>query len=59
VARLLSAVRDADVTALCAARAAGRPEALDRLLAETARGLAEVSDTISHYYFSHAVARVS
>jgi hypothetical protein len=47
------------VTALCAARGAGRPEPLDRLLAETARGLSEVSDTISHYYFSHAVPRVS
>jgi uncharacterized circularly permuted ATP-grasp superfamily protein/uncharacterized alpha-E superfamily protein len=59
VARLLGAIRSADVTALCAARGAGRPEPLDRLLAETARGLSEVSDTISHYYFSHAVPRVS
>jgi uncharacterized alpha-E superfamily protein len=59
VARLLAAVRGADVTALCAARAAGRPEPLDRLLAETVRGLAELSDTLSHYYFSHAVSRVS
>jgi uncharacterized circularly permuted ATP-grasp superfamily protein/uncharacterized alpha-E superfamily protein len=58
-ARLLSAIRGADVTALCAARSAGRPAPLDRLLAETARGLAEVSDTLSHYYFSHAVSRVS
>ena len=47
------------MTALCAARSAGRPEPLDRLLAETARGLSEVSDTLSHYYFSHAVSRVS
>jgi len=59
VARLLGAIRAADVTALCAARSAGRPEPLDRLLAETARGLSEVSDTLSHYYFSHAVPRVS
>jgi len=59
VARLLDAIRAADVTALCAARSAGRPEPLDRLLAETARGLSEVSDTLSHYYFSHAVPRVS
>ena len=59
VARLLGAIRAADVTALCAARSAGRPEPLDRLLAETARGLSEVSDTLSHYYFSHAVSRVS
>jgi uncharacterized circularly permuted ATP-grasp superfamily protein/uncharacterized alpha-E superfamily protein len=58
-ARLLAAIHGADVTALCAARRAGRPERLDRLLAETARGLAELSDTISHYYFSHAVSRVS
>jgi len=59
VVRLLTAIRAADVTALCAARGAGHPEPLDRLLAETARGLSEVSDTISHYYFSHAVSRVS
>ena len=59
VARLLAAIRAADVTALSEARSAGRPEPLDRLLAETARGLSEVSDTISHYYFSHAVSRVS
>ena len=59
VARLLGAIRAADVTALCAARSAGRPEPLDRLLAETARGLSELSDTLSHYYFSHAVSRVS
>ena len=58
-ARLLGAIRGADVTALCAARGAGRPDRLDRLLGETARGLAELSDTISHYYFSHAVSRVS
>jgi len=57
--RLLQNVRGADVTALCAARSAGRPEPLDRLLTETARGLSELSDTISHYYFSHAVSRVS
>ena len=59
VMRLLTTIRGADVTALCAARSAGRPEPLDQLLAETARGLSEVSDTLSHYYFSHAVARVS
>jgi len=59
VMRLLTAIRAADVTALCAARSAGRPEPLDRLLAETARGLSDVSDTLSHYYFSHAVSRVS
>jgi uncharacterized alpha-E superfamily protein len=58
-ARLLDAVRGADISALCAARLAGHPEPLDRLLAETARGLAELSDTITHYYFSHAVPRVS
>jgi uncharacterized alpha-E superfamily protein len=58
-ARLLAAVRGADVTALAAARRAGRPAPLDRLLADTARGLAELSDTLSHYYFSHAVSRVS
>ncbi|MEO5822357.1 MAG: circularly permuted type 2 ATP-grasp protein [Vicinamibacteraceae bacterium] len=58
-ARLLAAIRGADVTALCAARTAGRPEPLDRLLKETARGLGELSDTLSHYYFSHAVSRVS
>jgi uncharacterized circularly permuted ATP-grasp superfamily protein/uncharacterized alpha-E superfamily protein len=57
--RLLTAIRTADVTALCAARAAGRPEPLDRLLAGTSRGLEELSDTLSHYYFSHAVSRVS
>jgi uncharacterized alpha-E superfamily protein len=57
-ARLLAAIRHADLGALCAARAAGRPERLDLLMAETARGLAELSDTISHYYFSHAVPRV-
>ena len=59
VARLLNAIRAADVTALCAARSAGHPEPLDRLLAEIARGLSELSDTLSHYYFSHAVSRVS
>lgn len=57
-ARLLAAIRGADVTALCAARGTGRPAALDRLLADTARGLSELSDTLSHYYFSHAVSRV-
>jgi len=56
--RLFAAIRGADLEALCAARAAGRPEPLDLLMAETARGLAELSDTITHYYFSHAVARV-
>jgi uncharacterized alpha-E superfamily protein len=58
-ARLLDAIRGADISALCAARRAGHPEPLDRLLAETARGLSELSDTITHYYFSHAVPRVS
>jgi uncharacterized alpha-E superfamily protein len=58
-ARLLGAIRGADIAALCAARLAGHPEPLDRLLAETARGLSELSDTITHYYFSHAVPRVS
>ena len=57
--RLLAAIRGADVTALCDARRAGHPEPLDRLLAQTARGLSELSDTLTHYYFSHAVPRVS
>jgi uncharacterized circularly permuted ATP-grasp superfamily protein/uncharacterized alpha-E superfamily protein len=58
-ARLLAGIREANIVALCAARSAGDPEPLDRLLAETARGLAELSDTVTHYYFSHAVPRVS
>jgi len=57
-ARLLETIRAADIAALAAAREAGRPEPLDLLLAGTVRGLAELSDTLTHYYFSHAVPRV-
>jgi uncharacterized circularly permuted ATP-grasp superfamily protein/uncharacterized alpha-E superfamily protein len=59
VGELADAVRRADITALCADRVAGRPEALDDLLVAIVRGVERLSDTITHYYFSHAVPRVS
>ena len=59
VARLSATLRRANIVELCAARGAGQPESLEHLLAEVVEGIERLSETLTHYYFSHAVPRVS
>ena len=59
MATLLASLRNADSHALGRARESGAPGQLDDLLNHFAEELEALSDTISHYYFSHARPRVS
>jgi uncharacterized circularly permuted ATP-grasp superfamily protein/uncharacterized alpha-E superfamily protein len=59
VASLSATVRNANIRSLCAARAIGEPGPLDDLLKGLIAGAERLSDTMTHYYFTHAVPRLS
>ena len=59
LARLSAHLQDADIPALAQAHVEGRRAPLEDLLDGVATEASGLSDTLAHYYFSHAVPQVS
>jgi uncharacterized alpha-E superfamily protein len=59
IAQTTSYMRQADMNAYCAATGEGRSQHVTALLLSIEDDLRVLSDTLTHYYFSHAEPRVS
>jgi uncharacterized circularly permuted ATP-grasp superfamily protein/uncharacterized alpha-E superfamily protein len=59
ISRLSASLQTADIPALALAHIAGQRAPLDNLLGGVAAEASGLSDTLAHYYFSHAVPQVS